>query len=97
MRALEAGELGRSAIVSSYTGDIQDMPARARRPRPDVLRTEVQTVKGKIINTTVGASSHQWRSRRGCRSSTGLKKKGLQQLVQSCYLKSAREDGFERC
>ena len=53
MLALEAGELETlSPIRLRYTGDIQDLTAS--RDDQDVLRTEVQTVKNKIINTTVG-------------------------------------------
>ncbi len=53
MLALEAGELETlSPIRLRYTGEIQDLTAS--RDDQDVLRTEVQTVKGKIINTTVG-------------------------------------------
>src|ERR1700710_609769 len=53
MLALEAGELETlSPIRLRYTGDIQDLTAS--RDDQDVLRTEVQTVKMKIINTTVG-------------------------------------------
>ena len=53
MLALEAGELETlSPIRLRYTGDLQDLTAA--RDDQDVLRTEVQTVKNKIINTTVG-------------------------------------------
>ncbi len=53
MLALEAGELETlSPIRLRYTGDLQDLTAS--RDDQDVLRTEVQTVKNKIINTTVG-------------------------------------------
>ena len=53
MLALEAGELETlSPIRLRYTGELQDLTAA--RDDQDVLRTEVQTVKNKIINTTVG-------------------------------------------
>src|SRR5207237_828528 len=87
MLALEAGELETlSPIRLRYTGDLQDLTAS--RDDQDVLHTEVQTVNRKIINTTVGrvilnqAIPHEMPFINGL-----LKKKGLQQLVQSCYLK----------
>src|SRR3977135_2465828 len=51
--ALEADELETlSPIRLRYTGELQDLTAA--RDDQDVLRTEVQTVNHKIINTTVG-------------------------------------------
>src|SRR5207302_856360 len=53
MLALEAGELETlSPIRLRYTGDLQDLTAA--HDDQDVLRTEVQTVSNRIINTTVG-------------------------------------------
>src|SRR4030081_2194161 len=51
--ALDAKELETvSPIRLRYTGELQDLTAA--RDDQDVLRTEVQTVHNKIINTTVG-------------------------------------------
>ena len=46
------------------------MDLTAARDDQDVLRTEVQTVNNKIINTTVGRVILNERCRRRCRSST---------------------------
>src|SRR2546430_2849005 len=95
MLALEAGELETlSPIRLRYTGDLQDLTAS--RDDQDVLHTEVQTVNRKIINTTVGrvilnqSIPHEMPFINGL-----LKKKGLQQLVQSCYLKFGLEKTVE--
>src|SRR2546429_5176200 len=95
MLALEAGELETlSPIRLRYTGDLQDLTAS--RDDQDVLHTEVQTVNHKIINTTVGrvilnqSIPHEMPFGNGL-----LKKKGLQQLVQSCYLKFGLEKTVE--
>ena len=95
MLALEAGELETlSPIRLRYTGDIQDLTAS--RDDQDVLRTEVQTVKGKIINTTVGRVILNQSIPVEMPFINGLlKKKGLQQLVQSCYLKFGLEKTVE--
>src|SRR4030081_3391675 len=95
MLALEAGELETlSPIRLRYTGDIQDLTAS--RDDQDVLRTEVQTVKGKIINTTVGRVILNSQLPPEMPFVNGLlKKKGLQQLVQSCYLKFGLEKTVE--
>src|SRR5476651_2545234 len=95
MLALEAGELETlSPIRLRYTGDIQDLTAS--RDDQDVLRTEVQTVKGKIINTTVGRVILNQAIPSEMPFVNGLlKKKGLQQLVQSCYLKFGLEKTVE--
>ena len=95
MLALEAGELETlSPIRLRYTGDIQDLTAS--RDDQDVLRTEVQTVKGKIINTTVGRVILNQAIPVEMPFVNGLlKKKGLQQLVQSCYLKFGLEKTVE--
>jgi DNA-directed RNA polymerase subunit beta' len=95
MLALEAGELETlSPIRLRFSGDLQDLTAA--RDDQDVLRTEVQTVQNKIINTTVGrvilnqAIPHEMPFVNGL-----LKKKGLQQLVQSCYLRFGLEKTVE--
>jgi DNA-directed RNA polymerase subunit beta' len=85
--ALQAGEVETlTPIRLRHTGELQDLTAS--RDDQDVLHTEVQTVTGKIINTTVGrvilndALPKQMPYVNGL-----LKKKGLQQVVQSCYLR----------
>ncbi len=90
--ALEARELETlTPIRLRYTGELQDLTAS--RDDQDVLRTEVQTVANKIINTTVGRVIFNDSLPKGVPFVNGLlKKKGLQQLVQSCYLR----DGLER-
>src|SRR5204862_6314947 len=95
MLALEAGELETlSPIGLRYTGDLQDLTAS--HDEQDVLRAEVQTVNQKIITTTVGgvilnqSIPHEMPFVNGL-----LKKKGLQQLVQSCYLKFGLEKTVE--
>src|SRR3982075_2403679 len=95
MRALGAGELETlSPIRLRYTGDLQDLTAA--RDDQDVLRTEVQTVKNKIINTTVGRVILNEALPKEMPFINGLlKKKGLQQLVQSCYLKFGLEKTVE--
>jgi DNA-directed RNA polymerase subunit beta' len=93
--ALEAGELETlSPIRLRLTGDLQDLTAA--RDDQDVLRTEVQTVQGKIVNTTVGRVILNQQLPPGMPYVNGLlKKKGLQQLVQSCYLKFGLERTVE--
>jgi DNA-directed RNA polymerase subunit beta' len=91
MLALEAGELETlSPIRLRFTGDLQDLTAA--RDDQDVLRTEVQAVQNKIINTTVGRVILNQSIPQEMPFVNGLlKKKGLQQLVQSCYLKFGLE------
>src|SRR5687767_14133427 len=92
MLALEAGELETlSPIRLRFTGSLMDL-ATARDDQ-DVLHTEVQEVSGKIINTTVGRVLLNEQLAKGFPYVNGLlKKKGLQQLVQKCYL----DFGLER-
>src|SRR5205085_1100000 len=83
-----------SPIRLRYTGDLQDLTAS--RDDQDVLRTKVQTVKNKIINTTVGRVILNQSIPTEMPFVNGLlKKKGLQQLVQSCYLKFGLEKTVE--
>src|SRR5207237_3407312 len=91
MLALEAGELETlSPIRLRYTGDLQDLTAS--HDDQDVLRTEVQTVNNKIINTTAGRVILNPQLPAEVPFGHGLlKEKGLQQLVQSCYLKFGLE------
>ncbi len=86
--ALEAGELETlSPIRLRYTGPLQDMAST--RDDQDVLHTDVQDVQNKIINTTVGRVLFNSALPPGMPFVNGmLKKKGLQQLVQRCYLTS---------
>src|SRR6187401_3509862 len=95
MLALEAGELETlSPIRLRYTGELQDLTAA--RDDQDVLRTEVQAVDNKIINTTVGRVILNQSIPAEMPFVNGLlKKKGLQQLVQSCYLKFGLEKTVE--
>src|SRR6187455_1919218 len=95
MLALEAGELETlSPIRLRYTGELQDLTAA--RDDQDVLRTEVQTVTNKIINTTVGRVIFNDAVPPEMPYINGLlKKKGLQQVVQSCYLKFGLEKTVE--
>ena len=84
MLALEAGELETlSPIRMRYTGDLQDLTTS--HDDQDVLRTEVQAVTNKIINTTVGRVILNHQIPKEMPFVNGLlKKKGLQQLVQKC-------------
>jgi DNA-directed RNA polymerase subunit beta' len=93
--ALEAGELETlSPIRLRFTGELQDLTAA--RDDQDVLRTEVQNVTNKIINTTVGRVILNQSLPGGMPFVNGLlKKKGLQQLVQSCYLRFGLEKTVE--
>src|SRR6202140_2337060 len=95
MLALEAGELETlSPIRLRYTGDLQDLTAA--RDDQDVLRTEVQTVKNKIVNTTVGRVILNQSVPREMPYVNGLlKKKGLHQLLYICYLKFGIEKTVE--
>src|SRR5262249_59519639 len=62
----------------------------------DVLRTEILPVKNKVINTTVGRVILNQQIPAEMPYVNGLlKKKGLQQLVQSCYLKFGLEKTVE--
>ena len=84
--ALEAGEVETlTPIRLRYTGALQDMAAS--RDDQDVLHAEVQDVQNKIINTTVGRVILNNALPSNIPFVNGmLKKKGLQQLVQRCYL-----------
>ena len=95
MLALEAGELETlSPIRLRYTGDFQDLTAA--RDDQDVLHTEVQKVANKIISTTVGRVILNEATPGEMPFVNGLlKKRGLQQLVQSCYLKFGLEKTVE--
>jgi DNA-directed RNA polymerase subunit beta' len=89
--ALECGELETlTPIRLRYTGLLQDLSAA--RDDQDVLQTEVQDVTKKIINTTVGRVIFNAALPAEMPFVNGLlKKKGLQQLVQKCYLENGLE------
>ncbi|MGE0461376.1 MAG: DNA-directed RNA polymerase subunit beta' [Vicinamibacterales bacterium] len=93
--ALEAKEVETlTPIRLRYTGPLQDLTAS--RDDQDVLHTDVQQVEGKIINTTVGRVIFNTALPDGMPFVNGmLKKKGLQQLVQRCYLTEGLETTVE--
>jgi DNA-directed RNA polymerase subunit beta' len=93
--ALEAGELETlSPIRLRFTGELQDLTAA--RDDQDVLHTEVQRVENRVINTTVGRVIFNAALPKGFPFVNGLlKKKGLQQLVQRCYLTSGLQTTVE--
>src|SRR5690606_30288658 len=92
---LEAGEVETlTPIRLRYSGKLQDLTAA--RDDQDVLHTEVREVEGKIINTTVGRVLFNTALPAGMPFVNGmLKKKGLQQLVQACYLTEGLETTVE--
>jgi len=93
--ALEAGELETlTPIRLRYTGQLQDMSAS--RDDQDVLHADVQEVHNKIINTTVGRVLFNSALPKNIPFVNGmLKKKGLQQLVQRCYLTTGIDSTVE--
>jgi DNA-directed RNA polymerase subunit beta' len=84
--ALEAGELETlSPIRLRFSGNLLDLTTA--RDNQDILHTESSVVKAKIINTTVGRVLLNEQLPKEMPFVNGLlKKKGLQQLVQKCYL-----------
>jgi len=93
--ALEAGELETlTPIRLRYTGQLQDMSTT--RDDQDVLHADVQDVQNKIINTTVGRVIFNSALPKNIPFVNGmLKKKGLQQLVQRCYLTTGIDSTVE--
>src|SRR5690606_34272936 len=93
--ALEAGEVETlTPIRLRFTGELLDLAAA--RDDQDVLRADVQEVKGKIISTTVGRVIFNDALPQGIPFVNGLlKKKGLQMLVQFCYLRHGLERAVE--
>ncbi|MEW5982508.1 MAG: DNA-directed RNA polymerase subunit beta' [Acidobacteriota bacterium] len=85
--ALHAGEVETlTPIRLRYSGELLDLTAS--RDDQDVLRTAVQQVSGRIINTTVGRVIMNDALPPEMPFVNGLlKKKGLQQVVQYCYLR----------
>jgi DNA-directed RNA polymerase subunit beta' len=84
--ALEAGALETlSPIRMRLSGGLMDLTTA--RDDQDVLHTEVQQVTSKLVNTTVGRVIFNDVLPEGMPFVNGLlKKKGLQQVVQKCYL-----------
>ena len=84
--ALAAGEVETlTSIRLRVTGGLMDLTAS--RDDQDVLRTEVQEIGQKVINTTVGRAVLNAALPDELPYVNGLlKKKGLGQLVQYCYL-----------
>ncbi|MEQ1898637.1 MAG: DNA-directed RNA polymerase subunit beta' [Vicinamibacterales bacterium] len=89
--ALEAGEVETlTPIRMRYAGKLLDLTTA--RDDQDVLHTEVQEIPNRIINTTVGRVILNEALPAAMPFVNGLlKKKGLQQLVQKCYLDHGRE------
>ena len=88
--ALAAGEVETLAPIRlQYTGELIDLTTMD--DDQDVVRAEVQHIKNKVINTTVGRvilADHL----EGMPFVNGLlKKRGLQQLVQYVYLRYGLE------
>ncbi len=84
--ALENGELETlTPIRLRYTGELIDLTTE--RDDQDVLHTAPQQVRNKLINTTVGRVIFNSQLPARMPFVNGLlKKKGLQQVVQYCYL-----------
>src|SRR4249919_1711773 len=95
MLALEAGEVETLTPVRlMYTGELIDLTTVY--DDQDVIHTEVQNIKNQVINTTVGRVILNDHLPKGLPYVNGLlRKKGLQQLVQSCYLKFGLEKTVE--
>jgi DNA-directed RNA polymerase subunit beta' len=75
-----------SPIRLRVSGGLMDLTAS--RDDQDVLRTEVQQIEKKVINTTVGRAVFNGALPPELPYVNGLlKKKGLGQLVQYCYLR----------
>ena len=85
--ALEHGEVETLTPVRlMYTGELIDLTTVY--DDQDVIHTEVQNVKNQIINTTVGRVVLNDHLPQGVPYVNGiLRKKGLQNLVQYCYLR----------
>ena len=93
--ALEAGELETlTPIRLRVHGELLDLAVA--RDDQNVLHTEVQHVASKIIATTVGRVVFNTSLPEGLPFINGLlKKKGLQELVQYCYLRHGSEKTVE--
>ncbi|HXE81538.1 MAG TPA: DNA-directed RNA polymerase subunit beta', partial [Vicinamibacterales bacterium] len=95
MLALEAGEVETlTPIRLRHTGDLIDLTAA--RDDQDILRAEIRRVENQIVNTTVGRVIFNDSLPKGLPFINGLlKKKGLQLLVQFCYLRHGLETTVE--
>src|SRR2546425_1495772 len=84
--ALEMGEVDLLAGVRvRYSGELIDLTTVY--DDQDILHTEIQTVERQLISTTVGRILFNDHLPEGVPFMNGLlKKKGLGQLVQFCYL-----------
>ena len=93
--ALEAGELHTlTPIRLRISGEWLDLAVA--RDDQDVLHTDVQVITSKIVSTTVGRVIFNDALPPGLPFVNGLlKKKGLQQLVQYCYLRYGLEKTVE--
>src|SRR6059058_5145735 len=93
--ALESGELETlTPIRVRISGELIDLTVA--RDDQGVQYAEVQEVQNKIINTTVGRVILNTALPKGMPFVNGLlKKKGLQQLVQYCYLRYGLEKTVE--
>jgi DNA-directed RNA polymerase subunit beta' len=93
--ALEAAELETlTPIRVRISGELIDLTVA--RDDQGVQYAEVQTVTNKVINTTVGRVILNSALPKGMPFVNGLlKKKGLQQLVQYCYLRYGLEKTVE--
>jgi DNA-directed RNA polymerase subunit beta' len=85
--ALEHGEVETlTPIRLLYSGELIDLTTVY--DDQDVMHTEPQTVKSQVVNTTVGRVIFNDALPAGTPYVNGLlRKKGLQQLVQYCYLR----------
>ncbi|MBP1603441.1 MAG: rpoC [Acidobacteria bacterium] len=94
--ALEAGEVETlTPIRLRYTGSLLDLTT-AGRDDQEVLHVEEQQVSGRIVNTTVGRVIFNDALPPEIPFVNGLlKKKGLQQLAQRCYLERGIDKSVE--
>jgi len=89
--ALHSGEVELlTAVRVRYSGDLIDLTTVY--DDQEILHTEIQTVERQLISTTVGRILFNSEIPRGVPFINGiLKKKGLGQLVQFCYLHYGNE------
>jgi len=93
--ALEAGQVETlSAVRVRFTGDLIDLTTVY--DDQDILHTESQHFDNQIVHTTVGRVIFNERLPEGMPFINGLlKKKGLMQLVNYCYLNYGNEKTVE--
>jgi DNA-directed RNA polymerase subunit beta' len=84
--ALQAGEVELlTPILYRYSGDLVDLTIQY--DAQDVIHADLQSVQGRLIETTVGRTIFNDHLPEEMPFVNGLlKKKGLQQLVNYCYL-----------